>query len=447
MISPDSCGQLVAGNYDIIVGNEPTLRSVITDYLNRFQHFESEIGQPDFNYLDEFKLLKEFSKALKEDKDNLKEGEQDFNLRKNRYKDIIPFSHTRVVLSSTPDELGSCYINANYIRGPSGSPRAYIACQGPLSCTLVDFWRMIWETGVSVVVMACNEYESGKPKCELYWPEEVDTSVLYGNFQVTLLKERQVCSDFLVRKFSVKFYSSDVGVTSSSTTVNPSTATPSTSISDNINSINNRNSDNDSGVWPSTRCQSENLNNVYYPNNNSNPDSTPSSESSACAESQGSGREMNNLRCYERTICQFHYTTWPDHGAPDSVQPILELVRLMREVQPSEDRPILVHCSAGCGRTGTICCIDYVWGLLRSGKIDINFDLCSIISDMRQQRMAMVQTLEQYILCHRTVAALFLNQLKLIDDHVYENLDFFEDVRDAHRPESDAEDELGPVFI
>lgn len=72
----------------------------------------------------------------------------------------------------------------------------------------------------------------------------------------------------------------------------------------------------------------------------------------------------------ERTVCQFHYTTWPDHGVPNSVQPILEVVRLMRDVQVSESRPILVHCSAGCGRTGTICSIDYVWALLRTGKLN-----------------------------------------------------------------------------
>lgn len=71
----------------------------------------------------------------------------------------------------------------------------------------------------------------------------------------------------------------------------------------------------------------------------------------------------------ERIVCQFHYTTWPDHGVPTTVEPIIELVRLMRDVQAGEARPILVHCSAGCGRTGTICSIDYVWSLLRTGKL------------------------------------------------------------------------------
>lgn len=124
-----------------------------------------------------------------------------------------------------------------------------------------------------------------------------------------------------------------------------------------------------------------------------------------------------------RTVIQFHYSTWPDHGIPAAVTPILELVRLMRDVQATETRPILVHCSAGCGRTGTICSIDYVWALLRAGKLKSDFSLYSIIRDMRMQRIAMVQTLEQYMLCFKAVAALFQQQLKIIDTHTYENLD------------------------
>ena len=69
----------------------------------------------------------------------------------------------------------------------------------------------------------------------------------------------------------------------------------------------------------------------------------------------------------ERTICQFHYVLWPDHGVPETVRPLLDMVRLVRDCQASETLPVLVHCSAGCGRTGTICAIDYVWGLLRAG--------------------------------------------------------------------------------
>jgi len=56
---------------------------------------------------------------------------------------------------------GSDYINANFIRGASGSS-VYIASQGPLPHTVNDFWRMVVECEVQVIVMACNEHESGK---------------------------------------------------------------------------------------------------------------------------------------------------------------------------------------------------------------------------------------------------------------------------------------------
>lgn len=478
--SNDSCSQVVAGNYDVIVNEPASFRTILTDYLDKFKQLESDLlveknkqqqqqqqqllaqkqdlelqqqhqtqqDQPNqeqqlnqqhqdvqqislqpqnSGYACEFKMLKEFSKLLKQDKANFLEGEQDYNQRKNRYRDIIPFSHTRVVLKDNPQIPGSDYINANYIKGPSGSPKAYIACQGPLRCTLIDFWRMIWECGVSVIIMACNENESDKPKCELYWPEQVGSSESYGNIQVTLVKVRQICPDFLIRKFSVKLV------------LQPNLQPPSNSAQDdeytnNVSSCKDGNhvdnmtmkdnSDNsDSSTKQSNMPTGTNNNNIYihnynYNNNNNNNNIINDDEAEKNANKFDDNYQSNNLFpeskgvILERTICQFHYTTWPDHGAPDSIQPILDLVQLMRYVQPEEDKPILIHCSAGCGRTGTICCIDYVWGLLKQGKLDSSFDLCSIISEMRQQRMSMVQTLAQYVLCHRAVATLFVKQLK-----------------------------------
>jgi tyrosine-protein phosphatase non-receptor type 12/18/22 len=64
-------------------------------------------------------------------------------------------------LSSVPGIPGSDYVNANFIKGASGS-LAYIASQGPLPHTAADFWRMVIECEVQVIVMACNEEESGK---------------------------------------------------------------------------------------------------------------------------------------------------------------------------------------------------------------------------------------------------------------------------------------------
>lgn len=74
---------------------------------------------------------------------------------------MFPVDFSRVVLSEYAGTAGSDYINANFIRGASGSP-AYIASQGPLPHTANDFWRMVVECEVHVIIMACNEDEAGK---------------------------------------------------------------------------------------------------------------------------------------------------------------------------------------------------------------------------------------------------------------------------------------------
>ncbi|XP_044539688.1 tyrosine-protein phosphatase non-receptor type 22-like, partial [Gracilinanus agilis] len=88
-------------------------------------------------------------------------AERPENIKKNRYKDILPFDHSRVKLSLITSDEDSHYINANFIKGVYG-PKAYIATQGPLATTLLDFWRMIWEYSVLIIVMACMEFEMGK---------------------------------------------------------------------------------------------------------------------------------------------------------------------------------------------------------------------------------------------------------------------------------------------
>ena len=74
---------------------------------------------------------------------------------------LVAVNVTRVVLSEYAGIPGSDYINANFIKGASGSP-AYIASQGPLPNTVNDFWRMVVECEVQVIVMACNAEEAGK---------------------------------------------------------------------------------------------------------------------------------------------------------------------------------------------------------------------------------------------------------------------------------------------
>ncbi|KAL2295444.1 hypothetical protein Nmel_017857 [Mimus melanotis] len=269
-------------------------RSILLQNLQRAQGKKLSPGE----FAEEFLKLKRQSTKYKSDKIYpTSASEQPENVKKNRYKDILPFDHSRVDLSLITSDTDSHYINANFIKGVYG-PRAYIATQGPLPTTVTDFWRMIWEYEVLVVVMACMEFEMGKKKCERYWAE-VDGSPLHcGPFSITCEAEEKR-NEYVIRTLKV--------------TLNEAT----------------------------------------------------------------------------RTIYHFHYKNWPDHHVPSSIEPILELVRDIRCYQPEDRVPVCIHCSAGCGRTGVICAIDYTQKLLKDG--------------------------EQYELVYDAVIELFKRQIQALD--------------------------------
>jgi len=89
-----------------------------------------------------------------------------------------------VKLSCLPNELGSDYINANFIE-----ERSYISCQAPLPSTVNDFWRMVWETNSTLLIMLTREAERGYAKAFRYWPSSVGETSKCGCFEVQLLKE------------------------------------------------------------------------------------------------------------------------------------------------------------------------------------------------------------------------------------------------------------------
>ncbi|KAM6962342.1 tyrosine-protein phosphatase non-receptor type 12 isoform 5-T5 [Tautogolabrus adspersus] len=250
-------------------------------------------------------------------------GEREENVKKNRYKDILPFDHSRVKLTLKTTNQDTDYVNANFIKGMDG-PEAYIATQGPLPNTVIDFWRMNWEYNVAVIVMACREFEMGRKKCERYFPLPEEEPISFGPFRISYESE-QARTDYIIRTLMVEY-------------------------------------ENES-----------------------------------------------------RRITQFHYMNWPDHDVPSSFDSILDMIGLMREYQENDDVPICIHCSAGCGRTGAICAIDYTWNLLKAGKIPEDFNVFRLIQEMRTLRHSAVQTKEQYELVHRAIAQLFQKQLLLLE--------------------------------
>ncbi|KAM7541137.1 hypothetical protein Aperf_G00000033387 [Anoplocephala perfoliata] len=91
--------------------------------------------------------------------------------QKNRYHEVLPHNNTRVILPAINNDDMTSYINANYIHGYQGRPRAFIATQGPMSHTINDFWRMVWHSRAPAVVMLTKICEQDKrSKCELYLP-------------------------------------------------------------------------------------------------------------------------------------------------------------------------------------------------------------------------------------------------------------------------------------
>ncbi|XP_036401503.1 receptor-type tyrosine-protein phosphatase H-like [Megalops cyprinoides] len=123
------------------------------------------------------------------------------NRDKNRFINVLPYDWSRVKLTTINDDYTSDYINANYMPGYGNNARQYIAAQGPLPSTVNDFWRMIWEQRVQGVVMLTNCIESGKVKCEQYWPLDYSPCT-YGDVSVRISSEQKE-SNWTLREFEV----------------------------------------------------------------------------------------------------------------------------------------------------------------------------------------------------------------------------------------------------
>ncbi|KAK7131478.1 hypothetical protein R3I94_016564 [Phoxinus phoxinus] len=233
-------------------------------------------------------------------------GQTKENKKKNRYKNIVPFDTTRVVLGKDGG-----YINANFIKMPVKDEKfLYIACQGPLPTTLGDFWQMVWEQKSNVIAMMTQEVEGGKVKCQRYWPDTpCSPEMVDDRLQITLVKDQHL-DNFVIRLIEVKdIQTSEV-----------------------------------------------------------------------------------------QRVTHLNYTGWPDHGTPSQPEQLLTFISYMRHIHQSG--PIICHCSAGIGRSGTLICIDVVLGLISK---DADFDISDVVRSMRLQRQGMVQTEEQYIFCYQVV--------------------------------------------
>ncbi|XP_045442579.1 tyrosine-protein phosphatase non-receptor type 9 isoform X2 [Pipistrellus kuhlii] len=245
------------------------------------------------------------------------------NLEKNRYGDVPCLDQTRVKLIKRSGHTQTDYINASFMDGYK-QKNAYIGTQGPLENTYRDFWLMVWEQKVLVIVMTTRFEEGGRRKCGQYWPLEKDSRIRFGFLTVTNL-----------------------------------------------------------GV--------ENMN--HY---------------------KKTTLEIHNTEeRQKRQVTHFQFLSWPDYGVPSSAASLIDFLRAVRRQQrlavssmgahakgQSPEPPIVVHCSAGIGRTGTFCSLDICLAQLEElGTLNV----FQTVSRMRTQRAFSIQTPEQYYFCYKAI--------------------------------------------
>ncbi|XP_031417531.1 receptor-type tyrosine-protein phosphatase epsilon isoform X2 [Clupea harengus] len=244
------------------------------------------------------------------------EANKEDNKEKNRYPNILPYDHSRVVLTPLDGDPCSDYVNASYIDAFKDKNK-FIAAQGPKQDTVADFWRMIWEQKAATIVMLTNLKERKEDKCYQYWPDQGCWT--YGNVRV-VVEDFTVLVDYTIRKFCVQYQASD------------GTKTP-------------------------------------------------------------------------RLVTQMHFTSWPDFGVPFSPIGMLKFLKKVKQVNPSYAGPIVVHCSAGVGRTGTFIVID---AMIEMMYAEPKIDVFGFVSRIRDQRSQLVQTDMQYSFIYQALLEYYL---------------------------------------
>ena len=112
------------------------------------------------------------------------------NREKNQNQDVIAQDGNRVVLLGQPEQ--DDYINATRLNKEGNYlDRTWIVTQGPMDNTIEDFWRMVWQEDIRLLVMLTKTFEVVRLMCSQYWPLHMNSPENYGIFQVELIREER----------------------------------------------------------------------------------------------------------------------------------------------------------------------------------------------------------------------------------------------------------------
>uniref|UniRef100_A0A914HQ12 protein-tyrosine-phosphatase n=1 Tax=Globodera rostochiensis TaxID=31243 RepID=A0A914HQ12_GLORO len=369
----------------------------------------------DYQFAQEFEMLprgKNLDHTISERKENA---------RKNRYNDIKACDATRVRLRRVPgDPNSSDYINANFIKGYKGR-KCFIATQGPLECTIGDFWRMIWEQGSRMIIMVTSLRERGRDQCVKYWPDEDEPPLIFRTLEIAPA-DSAYYADYTVRAFEMSDTEPPPQPARSNGRVN-SAGEKSLCSATTGNNIPFDESGHLAGNSPSPppslpliqAAKADPMNSSAFSiQSRSSHDRVHStiqrrrhdSEYANIAsiirpQSKSSGRMSVAEGRERRRVLQFHFTSWNDYKAPECTIALLKLLYKLRKMDEFNHSPVVVHCSAGVGRTGTLVAIDYVMDQM----LDLGIaDVFTCVAEMRQQRNLMVQSVEQYVFIYKALA-------------------------------------------
>ena len=271
--------------------------------------------------------------------------------------------------------LQSGYINASDIIPPRlpGLSRSYIACQAPTKDSKDDMWQMIWEQHCELIVFLTPYYENSRGTCtqksEPYWPlyrERNDPTTAFLSPAVTRTKQNNI----------VQYKEPEHGATAIYGNIIVKV--------EKIDKIENEIIIRHLAIYKFIQSQT--------------PGEKPT--------------------CNKRVVRICHYLAWPDHGLPklESFFNTLSVYRVLRKSVRFEQSPVVVHCSAGIGRTGTFIAVDmmldYIAEMQRVGQSPDTRKVADIMAHMRSCRSGMVKTAHQYAFIYHFLQYAYGNPLR-----------------------------------